>query len=44
MTKEKLVKLLKRILDTTEDLDFLLDLKNEDLEKMVAIIRGRLEE
>jgi hypothetical protein len=44
MTKEKLVKLLKRILDTTEDLDFLLDLKNEDLEKMVAIIRGRFEE
>ena len=44
MTKEKLVKLLKRILDTTEDLDFLLDLKNEDLEKMVAIIRGSFEE
>jgi hypothetical protein len=44
MTKEKLVKLLKRILDTTEDLGFLLDLKNEDLEKMVAIIRGRFEE
>ena len=44
MTKGKLVKLLQRLLKTSENLDFLLDLKKEDMEKLVAIIRVRLEE
>jgi len=40
----KLVKILKGILKTETNLDFLLELKKEDLENLVAIIRGRLEE
>ena len=44
MKKEELVKILKGLLKTETDLDFLLELKKEDLENLVAIIRGRLEE
>ena len=43
MTKGKLTKLLKRLLDTSENLDFLLELKVEDIEKLVAIIREKVE-
>ena len=43
MTKEKLVKLLQRLLDTPENLDFLLDLKTENLEKLLAIVRAKVE-
>ena len=43
MTKEKLVKLLQRLLDTSENLDFLLDLKTENLEKLLAIVRAKVE-
>jgi len=42
MTKEKLVKLLQRLLDTSENLDFLLDLKTENLEKLLAIVRAKV--
>ena len=43
MTKEKLIGVLKRLLDTKENLDFLLELKEEDIEKLVAIIREKVE-
>ena len=43
MTKEELIKLLQRLLDTSENLDFLLDLKTEDLEKLLAVFRGKVE-
>jgi hypothetical protein len=43
MSKEELVKILKRLLKTETDLDFLLELKKEDLERLVAVVRGRLE-
>jgi hypothetical protein len=43
MNKEELAKILKRLLKTASDLDFLLELKKEDLKKLVAIIRDRLE-
>ena len=44
MDKEALVKILKGLLKTESDFDFLLDLKKEDLRKLVAVIRDRLEE
>ena len=43
MTKNKLIKLLQRLLETKENLDFLLELKQKDLEKLVAIIREKVE-
>jgi hypothetical protein len=43
MPKEKLIKLLQRLLNTSENLDFLLELKTEDLKKLVAIIREKVE-
>ncbi len=44
MTKEKLVDKIKRILETDDDLDFLLGLKKEKLEKLVACIRDRVDQ
>ena len=43
MSKEKLIQLLQRLLKTSENIDFLKELKKEDLEKLVAIIRERVE-
>ena len=44
MTKEKLVKKIKEILKTDNDLDFLLELKREELERLVACIRDRVDQ
>jgi hypothetical protein len=44
MNKEELIKILKGLLKTETDLDFLLELKREDIEKLVAVVRDRLEE
>ena len=44
MNKEELVKILKGLLKTETDLAFLLELKEDDLEKLVAVVRDRLEE
>ena len=41
MTKQELVKKIKEILKTGADLDFLLGLKKEDLESLIACIRDR---
>ena len=43
MERKKLIMILQGLLDTQENLDFLLELKVEDLEKMVGIIRERLD-
>ncbi len=43
MTKEKLVEKIKELLKTDNDLDFLLELKKEDIEKLVACIRDRVD-
>ena len=43
MTKDKLIKLLQGLLESKEDLDFLLELKEEDIEKLVAIFREKVE-
>ena len=44
MTKEKLVDKIRELLKTDTDLDFLLALKNEDLERLVACIRDRIDQ
>ena len=43
MTKEKLVGKMKELLKTDNDLDFLLELKKEEIERLVACIRDRVD-
>jgi hypothetical protein len=43
MEQGKLVTILQGLLNTQENMDFLLELKVEDLGKMVGIIRERIE-
>jgi len=43
MTKEKLVEKIRELLKTDIDLDFLLKLKKEEIEKLVACIRDRVD-
>jgi hypothetical protein len=40
-TKEKLIKIIKSLLRTDEDLDFLLRLDEKDLEKLASVVRAR---
>ena len=42
MTKEKLVEKIKELLKTDIDLNFLLILEEEELERLVACIRDRV--
>jgi len=44
MKKEKLVEKIKELLKTDNDLNFLLELKKEELEKLVACIRDRVDQ
>jgi len=44
MTNEELVKKVKELLNTDADLDFLMVLKRKDMEKLVACIRGRVDQ
>ena len=44
MTKEKLVEKIKELLKTDNNLDFLLGLKKEELERLVACIRDRVDQ
>ena len=43
MIKEKLVEKIKEILKTDNDLDFLLELKKEEVERLIACIRDRVD-
>ena len=43
MIKEELVEKIKELLKADNDLDFLLELRREDLEKLLACIRGRVD-
>ena len=43
MTKDNLVDKIKEILKTDNNLDFLLELKKEELERLVACIRDRVD-
>ena len=44
MTKEKLVDKIRNLLETDIDLNFLFDLKKEELENLVACIRDRVDQ
>ena len=41
-TKEKLSKIIKTLIHTDEDLNFLLKLNTEELEKLASIVRARI--
>ena len=43
MDNAKLVKIIEDLLETGDDLDFLKKLRKEDLEKLVASIRDRVD-
>ena len=42
ITKEKLIEIIKDLLSADADLDFLMQLKKEELETLVACIRDRV--
>lgn len=42
MKKQDLIMILKKLLETDTDLDFLLQLKGDDLRTLVACVRGRV--
>ena len=44
MPKEELVENIRQLLKTDNDLNFLLELKKEDLESLVACIRDRVDQ
>ena len=44
MTKEKLIDIMQGILETDVDLSFLLQLKERELETLVACIRERIDQ
>lgn len=43
MTKEQLIEIAKKLLETDANLDFLSKLSNSELENLVAAIRNRVE-
>ncbi len=44
MPKEELIEKIRELLKTDNDLNFLLELKKEDLESLVACIRDRVDQ
>jgi len=44
MTKQKLIEILQKLLDTTTPLEYLRKLEEEELETLVACVRSRLEQ
>ncbi|MBW1915275.1 MAG: hypothetical protein JRI86_10105 [Deltaproteobacteria bacterium] len=43
MTKEKLIKTLQRLLDTDNNLNFLLKLEASELETLIACLREKID-
>ena len=43
MTKEQLIEIIKKLLETDSDLNFLSKLSNFELETLVAAVRNRVE-
>jgi hypothetical protein len=43
MTKEKLIEIIKKVLNSDADLSFLMQLKVKELETLVACIRERVD-
>jgi hypothetical protein len=44
INREKLVRIVQELLKTDQDLGFLSELKKEDLERLVACIRDRIDQ
>lgn len=44
MTQERLVKIIQELLKSDASLSFLQELRQEDLEKLVACVRARLDQ
>ena len=44
MSKHKLIEIIRKILQTDASLDFLAQLEEEDLQTLVACIRGRVDQ
>ncbi len=44
MNKQALIEILQKVLQTDTQLDFLLKLSFEDLETLVACVRGRVDQ
>ena len=44
LTKEQLIKTLQRLLSADDTLEFLSSLKEKDLERLVSIVRERVED
>ena len=43
MTKEQLIKIIKKLLETDSDLDFLSKLSKSELETLVSAVRNQVE-
>ena len=43
MTKEQLIEIIKKLLETDSDLSFLSKMTNSELETLVAVVRNRVE-
>lgn len=43
MTKEQLIEIVKKLLETDSNLDFLSKLSNSEIEALVALMRDRIE-
>ena len=41
--KEKLLQIIKRLLNARDDLDFLVQLEQRDLERLLVAVRARVE-
>ena len=41
--KEKLLQIIKRLLNALDDLDFLVHLEQRDLERLLVAVRARIE-
>jgi hypothetical protein len=44
MKKQDLIEILKKLLETESELDFLMQLKGDDLKTLVACVRNRVDQ
>ena len=43
MTKDQLIEIIEKLLETDSDLDFLSKLSNTEIETLVSVVRNRVE-
>ena len=44
MTKQKLLEILQKLLETDTDMSFLMQLEDDDLQTLVACVRSRVDQ